>query len=1093
MRTRCLAGLLLITAVTSMVSIGFSPALTAPATAQPPDQDMRCDGPNNPNLCFVYLPLISRPAYPLIDLPVGFNSGGWDFSLPDGRLFRQDQAHTPANGAGYVDGSAVSGDYEWEPIEGVSQTAHATLYRTARSGLSAYRFNLPNGQYVVELHMAEIRRHGPQFRVFDIAVEGQPVLQGLDLYALAQHDYAVVLRYAAEVHDKQLDVTFAATEGEPLVSAIWVSQRNPDNQPPPAPATINVVGGFRQAIVRWPRVNEADLAGYQVYRSASPDGPFLAVPSGPTPLARWFDTTTAAGQRYCYTVTAIDVFGNESTRSPVACATVVDAGASNLPVLNLSISTQNLRALAENPLAEVEVPGTLTVNGEQYAVVAEYRGQSTQNSNKKSWKLVADRSITAFQTDTLLLNGEGYDPAMIREKVAYDLFAAAGLEPLQASFVHLTLNGEFIGVFTRIENPDRDFLLRTGRDAEDDVFKCYSDMGVRPGCVNQVVQGRNTDALYAFAAQVNRTPDDEFPAAIADILDVRSYLDYQAIDSLSGDEDSAWQYLLHRSRSTGRWQVLPWDNNVTFSQAALPLDYGTSSNPGWNYQANVLLTRVLAAPQYRRYYTEQLVQHSSGLFSLSAMGARLEAARQEVWFDAQRDGWKVHREDNDAFASSLSHLPHFVAQRLHYLSTAVPAYMPPQSRFIGINEVMPNNVQTIIDPADGLAEPWFELFNAGLRPVDIGGMYLTDSLAAPTRFRIPAGTVLPALGGMLFWADSQPGQGPNHVNFRLSASGGQIYLIGSDGAAQIDAVSYAALAGDTALGRFPDYTGQWLQLRQPTPGQANRLHGPTISDVAITPSFPQASDVVTVTAMISDDGWVAAAELVYTAGAGQPVTVPMFDDGSHGDDQAGDGRYGAQIPAFPRNRVVTYYITATDDYNRPAFDPAAAPVLTHRYRVGLAQATIMISEFMADNATTIQDPDEPGEYPDWFELANLGEEPVNLNGYYLTDNLQRPTKFRISADIIVAPGGVVIFWADDDSQQGPQHTNFKLSKEGESLGLFHHDGATAVSTVQFGLQGEDVSYGRCSAQEDAWEHLYLATPGRSNACGRLYLPLAGHQ
>jgi hypothetical protein len=527
---------------------------------------------------------------------------------------------------------------------------------------------------------------------------------------------------------------------------------------------------------------------------------------------------------------------------------------------------------------------------------------------------------------------------------------------------------------------------------------------------------------------------------------------------------------------------------VTFADPLLPVDYGTSSNPGWGYQANVLLTRVLEVPQYRRYYGERLLDLIGGLFSPQAMGARLHATRNEIWFDAQRDVWKALREDNDAFSVHLSHLLTIVNQRVAYLTTAVPAYMPQQSRFISIDEVMPRNATTIVDPAGGQADPWFELFNAGLEPVDIGGMFLTNSPADPTRFRIPDGSVLPPLGALLFWADNQPQQGLNHVNFTLPPSGGQIHLFERNGSTAVDAVAYPVLAEDVAWGRFPPYSGQWLQLRQPTPGQPNRLLPPTVSDVAITPRYPQAGEEATVTAVIVDDGSVSAANLVYITG-GAAVTVPMLDDGSHGDGDANDGRYGARIPAFPNGRVVTYYVSATDDYGRTAFDPAAAPELTHRYRVGLQAMAIMISEFMADNATTIEDPDEPGEYPDWIELVNLGEEPVNLNGFYLTDDLQRPTKFRISADIILAPGDTVLFWADGDPQQGPRHLNFKLSKQGEAVGLFHRDGATPIDTVVFTLQHADVAYGRCWAQGDAWEFLYLPTPGQRNACGRQYLPL----
>ena len=182
------------------------------------------------------------------------------------------------------------------------------------------------------------------------------------------------------------------------------------------------------------------------------------------PLARFFDDAAAVGRSYCYTVSAVDLFGNEGPRSSIACATVVDDDASTLPVFDLAISEENLHALAVDPFAEVEVPGTLTFEDQQFDVIAEYRGRTTQGSNKKGWKVVAPQAIPYSQQNTLLLNGAGYDPAMIREKVAYDLFDAIGIQPLQTSFVHLDLNDQFIGVFTQVENPDVEFLRRTGRD-----------------------------------------------------------------------------------------------------------------------------------------------------------------------------------------------------------------------------------------------------------------------------------------------------------------------------------------------------------------------------------------------------------------------------------------------------------------------------------------------------------------------------------------------------------------------------------------------------------------------------------------------------
>lgn len=1076
------------------LSMAYPPGLEKAASAAKTVRAVvpsRCGLPGGHSSCsaetltnLVYLPVVMRATHPPLNLPVGFNSGGEELVMGDGKRFLRDQAYLEFNGAGYVDGAVVSSNTDWEPIDG---TDDDRLYYSARAGLSAYRFNVPNGHYLVELHMAEVTNHGPYLRSFDVSIEDLQVLRALDLYGLAQHDYAVRYRFAAEVQDGVLDVTFSGRLGQPLVSAIWVKQRTPDSQHPAMPVGLRVVGGYRRAILRWLPGQDDDIAGYRVYRSASPDGPFHALAEEPTPLARFFDDSTAAGSTYCYRVAAVDVFGNEGPHSAIACDTIVDHEASTLPILDLEISPGDLYALASDPFVEVEVPGTLTVLGQQYQVTAQYRGRSTRGSNKKSWRVVAEQPVPAWLQNVLLLNGEGYDPAMIRDKVAFDLFEAMGIRPVQSRFVHLNLNGAFIGVFTQVENPDIEFLRRTGRNPNGDVFKCADGLDLQPSCTNQVVPGRGEAALYELAAIINRTPATEFAAAISDVLDVRAFLDYQSIKSVIADPDSAYQYLLYNDPEQGLWEVLPWDNNVAFNIVNLPIDYGTAGNPGWGEQVNILLTRVLQVPQYRRYYGDRVLELTTSLYSSSNMSARFDAAKTEIWFDAQRDVWKAFREQTEHVATHISYLPVFTNRRIDYLRSVVPSYIPAEDRFIGINELMTMNGSTAIDPADGQAEPWFEIVNAGLSPVDIGGMFLTDSMGAPTRFRIPTPAVLPPLGSLLFWADGEPEQGPNHVNFTLSGAGGELMLVDRNGTSVVDALDYPSLPLNVSFGRFPDQSGTWLQYRQPTPGQPNRLAPPTISSIEQTPLFPRAGDVVTVTAVVVDDGRVGNTSVIY--GVQDPV-IPllMYDDGSHGDGAANDGRYGIQLPAHPNGTAIRYYLSATDDYGRTAFHPAAAPVLTLGYRVGYRPPTIAISEFMAANRTTAEDPEEPGEFPDWIELANTGEDAINLRGHYLTDNILQPRKFRIDADVIVPPGGTAVFWADDDPEQGPLHTNFKLNREGETVAFIYRDGATEVAVVNFPAQIDDVSFGKCLHSGEAWGFHYLPTPSQPNACAREFLP-----
>lgn len=142
---------------------------------------------------------------------------------------------------------------------------------------------------------------------------------------------------------------------------------------------------------------------------------------------------------------------------------------------------------------------------------------------------------------------------------------------------------------------------------------------------------------------------------------------------------------------------------------------------------------------------------------------------------------------------------------------------------------------------------------------------------------------------------------------------------------------------------------------------------------------------------------------------------------------------------------------------------------------------VYINEIMADNKTTLANADHAGAFDDWIELYNPGETEVNLSGLYLTDNLANPTKYRIPEGVIIPAGGYLVFWADDQAALGALHAAFKLSADGEELGLFAADGVTAIDTVTFGKQTSDLSYGRVPSGLPAWAILSTPTPGLPNA------------
>jgi len=141
---------------------------------------------------------------------------------------------------------------------------------------------------------------------------------------------------------------------------------------------------------------------------------------------------------------------------------------------------------------------------------------------------------------------------------------------------------------------------------------------------------------------------------------------------------------------------------------------------------------------------------------------------------------------------------------------------------------------------------------------------------------------------------------------------------------------------------------------------------------------------------------------------------------------------------------------------------------------------LVINEFMASNDSVLEDPNEEGDFPDWIELHNGGMVSLDIGGLYLTDDLSEPTKWQVPQGLTIAAGGHVVFYADGEEGQGERHTSFKLSADGEEIGLFDSDGLTVIDSIKFGAQSSDISYGRYPDGSDDLRFFGTATPGAEN-------------
>ncbi len=194
---------------------------------------------------------------------------------------------------------------------------------------------------------------------------------------------------------------------------------------------------------------------------------------------------------------------------------------------------------------------------------------------------------------------------------------------------------------------------------------------------------------------------------------------------------------------------------------------------------------------------------------------------------------------------------------------------------VHINEWMADNTATLADPADGNYEDWFELFNPGKTPVDLTGCHLTDSLAIPTLWAVPDGTVIPAGGRLLVWADGEtgqnsPSQGDLHAGFSLSRTGESMALFAADGTL-VDLVTFGPLGSDVSQGRYPDGDPAIQSFGVATPRLPNFVASANTPPL-FSPLLPRSIDegaLLTFT-LEASDGDLPAQSLTYAMLAGAP-------------------------------------------------------------------------------------------------------------------------------------------------------------------------------------------------------------------------------
>ncbi len=445
-----------------------------------------------------------------------------------------------------------------------------------------------------------------------------------------------------------------------------------------------------------------------------------------------------------------------------------------------------------------------------------------------------------------------------------------------------------------------------------------------------------------------------------------------------------------------------------------------------------------------------------------------------------------------------------------------------------INEILASNQLANFDDFFEF-EDWLEIYHEG--PIlNLAGYYLSDRSDSLTKWQFPMNdpgttTILPG-GHLIVWLDNDPEQGADHATFKLSPDGEGVYLTQPNGTTVIDSLTFPQQQTDISYGRECDGCEEWVYFNTPTPSASNEQSIPAtpllyVNEVLILNSTNLVDE------NFDADSWVEIYNpnsfqvnlggYSFSTFEGDSYTVPnnlpwetTVEGGGFllfwldGDTEQG----GHHLGIVPEISSGTLTLTGPDNVTADSYSyeveltnnswgrvsdgsPSSSWFSTPTPRVSntlliIPPAPLVINELMSANL--LDTTDATGMHEDWFEIVNTSNFPVDLAGYYVTDRLNNPMKYQFPLGIpdstVIAPGGYVLIFADEDSSEGWNHTNFKFNSSGEVLVLRSVDGFSIADSVHFPLLNLDNSWGRDFDHTGAWRVFSTGdtTPEYCNVC-----------
>ncbi|MFC1641225.1 CotH kinase family protein [Myxococcota bacterium] len=279
---------------------------------------------------------------------------------------------------------------------------------------------------------------------------------------------------------------------------------------------------------------------------------------------------------------------------------------------------------------------TVTIDGTQYKNVdirkKGYIGSLTviRPALKLEFSGDSERPL-ASGLRRMTLNNNLEDPSRVRQCLTYDLFAEVGIVAPRCNFAHVVVNGIDFGIYSHIEPVTQSMLARHFSNADGNLYEGeFADFNPETAEHLQLKTNKKENdredvqtVLDALASS-----DEEVVAALGRVVDLDSFFDFWALETLMGHWDgysgSANNYYAYHDPTSGKFFFIPWGTDTAF--------LGQDPNSDGPYEITVyangaIANRLYALPSQRERFRARLAQLNDGLWDVPALLERVRALR----------------------------------------------------------------------------------------------------------------------------------------------------------------------------------------------------------------------------------------------------------------------------------------------------------------------------------------------------------------------------------------------------------------------------------------------------------------------------------